>query len=410
MRFLYFCRLIVVCWRKPFYVSFQHTECRVLTKQDILMRFNLSSSVLSSKLQTLSKVIASKNSLAILDSFLFEIKNNQLTITASDSENTMHSTINLDSAEGETSFAVNNRTIIDAVKELPEQPLSLDVNMDEQKIYITYQNGSYNFPIQPADEFPKVQPIAAGATTITIDADILAENINRSLFATAQDELRPVMNGLYFDLSADSLAIVASDGHKLVRNKIFTIKSDTPSAFILPKKPANLLKNVLTKDGGDVVIRYDQRSAEISYAEGYLSCRLIEGRYPNYNSVIPETNPNQITIDRRSLIGAIRRVSPFASESSQLIRFHIENGQLTLNAEDIDFSTSAKESVICDYAGSAMSIGFKGASMLEILNNLEGDDITIQLADPSRAGVIVPGKQPENEDVLMLIMPMLLND
>lgn len=374
------------------------------------MRFNLSSSALSSKLQTLSKVIINKNSIAILDSFLFEISNNQLTITASDSENTIKSTINLDSSDGEASFAVNNQTILDAVKELPEQPLSLDVNMSELKIYITYQNGSSNFPIQNAEEYPKTQPISASATTISIDADILAENINRSLFATAQDELRPVMNGIYFDLTADNLAIVATDGHKLVRNKIYSIKNDTPSAFILPKKPANLLKNVLAKDGGEVVIRFDQRQAEISYSDGNISCRLIEGKYPNYNSVIPSSNPNMITIDRRSLIGAIRRVSPFASESSQLIRFHVENGQLTLNAEDIDFSISAKESIICDYGGNPMSIGFKGSSMLDILNNLESESVTIQLADPSRAGVIVPTEQPENEDVLMLIMPMLLND
>lgn len=218
------------------------------------------------------------------------------------------------------------------------------------------------------------------------------------------------MNGIYFDLQADSLAIVASDGHKLVRNKNFMIKSDIPASFILPKKPATLLKNVLSKDGGDVVIRFDDRSADISFAEGNLSCRLIEGKYPNYNSVIPQANPNQVTIDRKSLIGALRRVLPFASDSSQLIRFHVAAGLLELRAEDIDFATSAKESVTCEYGGNPMDIGFKGSSMLEILNNLESEDVTIQLADPSRAGIIIPGAQPENEDILMLIMPMLLND
>ncbi len=374
------------------------------------MRFNLSSTALSSRLLTLSRVINSKNSLPILDSFLFEVHDGQITITASDSENVMRGTLNLDSCEGEGDFAVNNHTILDAVKELPEQPLTLDVNMGEMKIYITYQNGSYNFPILGADEYPKAQSVSEGATSITIDADTLSDNITRSLFATAQDELRPVMNGIYFDLQADSLAIVASDGHKLVRNKNFLIKSDAPAAFILPKKPATLLKNVLAKDGGDVVIRFDERSADISYADGNLSCRLIEGRYPNYNSVIPQGNPNQITIDRKSLIGALRRVLPFASDSSQLIRFHVSAGLLELNAEDIDFATSAKESVTCEYGGNPMSIGFKGSSMLEILNNLESEDVVIQLADPSRAGVVVPGEQPENEDVLMLIMPMLLND
>ena len=176
------------------------------------------------------------------------------------------------------------------------------------------------------------------------------------LFATAQDELRPVMNGIYFDLQADSLAIVASDGHKLVRNKNFMIKSDIPASFILPKKPATLLKNVLSKDGGDVVIRFDDRSADISFAEGNLSCRLIEGKYPNYNSVIPQDNPNQVTIDRKSLIGALRRVLPFASDSSQLIRFHVAAGLLELRAEDIDFATSAKESVTCEYGGNPMDI------------------------------------------------------
>lgn len=374
------------------------------------MRFNLSSTALGSRLLTLSRVINSKNSLPILDCFLFSVHDGQLTVTASDSENVMRGTLNLENCEGEGDFAVNNHTILDAVKELPEQPLSLDVDMGEMKIYITYQNGSYNFPILNADEYPKAQTVSENATTITIDAGILSDNVNRSLFATAQDELRPVMNGIYFDLQADSLAIVASDGHKLVRNKNFMIKSDIPASFILPKKPATLLKNVLSKDGGDVVIRFDDRSADISFAEGNLSCRLIEGKYPNYNSVIPQANPNQVTIDRKSLIGALRRVLPFASDSSQLIRFHVAAGLLELRAEDIDFATSAKESVTCEYGGNPMDIGFKGSSMLEILNNLESEDVTIQLADPSRAGIIIPGAQPENEDILMLIMPMLLND
>jgi DNA polymerase III, beta subunit len=322
----------------------------------------------------------------------------------------MCGTLNLESCEGEGNFAVNNHTILDAVKELPEQPLTLDVNLDEMKIYVTYQNGSYNFPILGADEYPKAQSVSDNATTITLQAEKLSDSLTRSLFATAQDELRPVMNGVYFDLKEDGLAIVASDGHKLVRNKIFSIKSDSPASFVLPKKPASLLKNVLSKDGGDVIIRFDERSAEISFAEGNLACRLIEGKYPNYNSVIPQDNPNQVTIDRKSLIGALRRVLPFASDSSQLIRFHVSAGLLELNAEDIDFATSAKESVTCEYGGNPMSIGFKGSSMLDILNNLESDDVVIQLADPSRAGVIVPGTQPENEDILMLIMPMLLND
>ena len=365
---------------------------------------------MNSRLQTLSKVINSKNSLQILDSFLFDIQDKQLNITASDSENVMRTSVQLDECDGESKFAVPNRTILDAVKELPEQPLTFDVDMNNFTIQIQYQNGVYNFTAQNAAEYPETQAIPDGATVITMNAGTLNDNINRSLFATAQDELRPVMNGIYFDLTSDSLAIVASDGHKLVRNKNFNLKSETPASFILPKKPAMLLKNVLTKDEGDAVIKFDAKNAEIHYAGGSLSCRLIEGRYPNYNSVIPQNNPNQLTVDRKGLLGALRRVLPFASESSQLIRLHLEAGKLELSSEDVDFATSAKESIVCDYSGQTMSIGFKGSSLTEILTNLESEDVTIQLADPSRAGVIVPVTQPEGEDILMLIMPMLLND
>lgn len=374
------------------------------------MRFTISSTALNSRLLSLSRVINSKNTLPILDCFLFEVRGGQLIVTASDSENVMQSTMPLESFEGEGMFAVNSQTIIDAVKELPEQPLNIDINLGELKIYVTYQNGYYDFPIQNAEEYPQVQAVDEGAISMTIDSGMLADNISRSLFATAQDELRPVMNGIYFDLTADYLAIVASDGHKLVRNKNLNIKSDAPSAFILPKKPATLLKNVLVKDGSNVMIRFDQHSAEITFTDGKLNCRLIEGRYPNYDSVIPKDNPNHIVIDRKSFIGALRRVLPFSSDSSQLIRYKVGNGQLELSAEDVDFSTRAKESITCEYEGTPMQIGFKGSSMLEILNNLQSENVAVRLADPSRAGVIEPDGQEENQEILMLIMPMLLND
>lgn len=373
------------------------------------MRFTLSSSELNNQLQTLAKVINNKNSLAILDCFLFDVANGRMTITASDSETVMTTSIALEDSDVEGKFAIPNHTILDAVRELPEQPLTFDVDPINLTIKVLYQNGMYNFTAMNANEYPLVQPIGEGASVITIDASILCNNISRSLFATAQDELRPVMNGIYFDLTEDSLAIVASDGHKLVRNKNFTVKSEAPAAFIMQKKPATLLKNVLSKDGGDVVIKFDNRNAEIIFGDGTLSCRLIEGRYPNYNSVIPQNNPNEMTIDRKVLLSALRRVLPFAS-GTQLIRFHLEMGKLELKSEDIDFSTSAQENIHCDYNGRPMSIGFKGGSLTEILNNLDCDEVTLQLSDPSRAGIIVPTKQEENEEVLMLIMPMLLND
>ena len=375
------------------------------------MRFTVSSSALSSKLNMLAKVIGSKNSLPILDCFLFQVANGEMSITASDSDNVIKSTLALTDHDGEGEFCVPNRVILDALKELPEQPLHFDVDAAGEAIAIkiVYQNGLYNFTGQSAEEYPRTQSMNDACTTVSLPTEMLINNISRSLFATANDELRPVMNGIYFDLTADALAIVASDGHKLVRSKNFTIKSESPSAFNLPKKPASLLKNILSKDGDDAIIKFDDRSAEIKFTDGVMRCRLIDGRYPNYNSVIPN-NPNEVTVDRKGLQSALRRVLPFASESSQLIRFHIESGRFEVSSEDIDFSTSAKEQLSCEYNGSPISIGFKGSSLMEILGNITSDNIIIQLADPSRAGIIVPAEQPENEDILMLIMPMLLND
>ena len=374
------------------------------------MRFIISSTALSSRLQTLSRVISNKNSLPILDSFLFEVSNGQLTLTTSDSENVMQTTIQTDECEGDGAFALTSQTILDAMKELPEHPLQFSVNIDQATITIIYQGGEYNFTILNADEYPRMHSTLDNVNVITLDASVLCDNINRSAFAMGSDELRPVMNGIYFDLGADALSIVASDGHKLVRNRNLTVKSETPASFILPKKPALLLKNVLGKDGGDVVIKFDNRNAEIRFADGILTCRLIEGRYPNYNSVIPQNNPNQLTIDRKGLLSALKRVLPFGSKSSQLVKFRLDAGTLELSSEDIDYATKAKETIICDYNGQKMCIGFKGSSLTEILGNLDGDEVVIELADPSRAGIIVPAQQPENEDVLMLLMPMLLSD
>ena len=374
------------------------------------MRFTVSSTALSSRLVALSRVINSKNSLPILGDFLFEVVDGRLNLTASDSEVMMKTSIELTENDGNGRFCVGNHDLLEAVKGISEQPITFDVDQAANIAKIGYQNGMFSLPVENADEFPQPQQIGDGATTINIATATLAENINRSIFATAQDELRPVMNGIYFDLTPDYLAVVASDGHKLVRNKVLSIKSDQPAAFILPKKPASLLKGVLGKQGGDVVIRFDERNAEINFEEGVIICRLIEGRYPNYNSVIPQSNPNQLTVDRLGLLAALRRVQPFSNDSSNLIRFHVENGTLQLDAEDYDFSKTATEKMSCDYNGMPMSIGFKGSSFIEILNNFDCDQVVIQLADPSRAGLVLPLEQPENPDVLMLMMPMLIND
>ena len=374
------------------------------------MRFTVSSTALSSKLVALSRVINSKNALPILGDFVFDISGQTLRLTASDSENTMQTTVELTESDSDGRFAIGNHDLLEAVKGFSEQPITFDVDLQSSIAKITYQNGLFSLPTENADEYPTAQTVGDAATTIVISNQMLAENINRSIFATAQDELRPVMNGIYFDLTPDCLAVVASDGHKLVRNKIYTIKSDQPAAFILPKKPASLLKNLLGKDGGDITIRFDERNAEINYGDGIILCRLIEGRYPNYNSVIPQNNPNELRVDRSGLLAALRRVQPFANDSSNLIRFHVEGSTLQLDAEDYDFSKTATERMSCDYNGQPMSIGFKGSSFIEVLSNFDCPEIVIQLADPSRAGLVLPSEQPENQDVLMLMMPMLLND
>jgi len=374
------------------------------------MRFTVSSTALSAKLVALSRVINSKNALPILGDFVFEVSGLTLSLTASDSENTMQTSVELTDSDGDGRFAIGNHDLLEAVKGISEQPITF--NVDEQALLakINYQNGLFSLPIESADEYPAAQQVGEGAKTIVIANQLLLDNINRSIFATASDELRPVMNGIYFDLTPDCLSVVASDGHKLVRNKIFSIKSDEPAAFILPKKPATLLKALLGKDGGDVTIRFDERNAEINYGDGIIVCRLIEGRYPNYNSVIPQNNPNELRVDRNGLLAALRRVQPFANDSSNLIRFHVEGSTLQLDAEDYDFSKTATERMTCEYNGQPMSIGFKGSSFIEILGNFTCNEVVLQLADPSRAGLVIPSEQPEGQDVLMLMMPMLLND
>ena len=374
------------------------------------MRFNVSSTSLSNRLQTISRVQSSKNALPILDCILFELANGELKMTASDSETTMVTTVEVMDAEGEGKFAIGAKQLISSVKEISEQPIMFQVDPNSSAIEITYQNGKYNLIGQNGYEFPVPSSVSDSARSLTIDAQVLFNGISRSLFAAADDELRPQMNGVYFDMTPESTTFVASDGHKLVRNRVFSVHVDEPSAFILPKKPALLLKTVLPKAEGDTIVRFDDRNAEIQMTDYTISCRLIEGRYPNYNSVIPTDNPFRVTADRMAFISALRRVSVFASQSSALIKIHVDQGTLTVSAQDLDVSTSAEEHLMCDYDGTPMSIGFNGPFLLDVLNSITSSDIVLELADPSRAGVITPAEQEENEDLIMLLMPMMLKD
>ena len=318
------------------------------------MKFIVSSTSLFSHLQAISRVINSKNSLPILDCFLLELKDGTLLMTASDNETTLSTSIEVNEFDGDGRFAVSSRTLLEALKEIPEQPLTFQVNLDSLEITVQYQNGQYSLMGQNANEYPQPQDLGTNAVQLTIPAEVLMNGVNRCIFATADDELRPVMNGIYFDITSEDITLVASDGHKLVRNKTYAAHGNEKAAFILPKKPANLLKNLLPKEQGDVQIGFDDRNAMFTLENYQMVCRLIEGRYPNYNSVIPQNNPHKAVIDRTTLISALRRVSVFSSQASSLIKLNLSDNQINISAQDIDFSTSAEETVICQYDGNPM--------------------------------------------------------
>lgn len=384
------------------------------------MKFSIINSELSGKIAMVQKVINSKNVLPILDDIIFTVKEGFLYLTASDSENMLSTRVLLPETDGEASFGVNAKSIAEAVKNIAsEAELIFEVDMDGKKtLKVTYPSGVFSMPVDGAEDFP-VQPGLNSdiITRFVITDSLLAANIGRTLFATAQDELRPVMNGIFFDLTEACLAVVASNGHTLIRDRILSIKAEKTEdgtvksgSFILPKKPAGVLKNILTKTGTEVTVTFDDRNLEIVTDGFTLKARLIEGRYPNYNSVIPQNNPNIMTVNRQDMLAALRRITPFSNSASNLITMSVGAESLQLDAQDYDFSKTASEKVTCEYNGNGMKIGFKGVSVMELLANTDSEQIIAQLADPSRAGLFLPSEQPEDEEILMLLMPMLIND
>lgn len=374
------------------------------------MRFTISSNTLFTHLQAISKVINSRPTLQILENFLFTTKGTHLTINASDSENTMETYIELNECDEDGSFAISAKHILDALKEIPEQPVSISFNPGDLAISINYLNGQINLMGQSADEYPQTAEIPDDENTVnlSIPVDVLQKGISKCLLAVGDDSLRRVLTGIYFDITPEDLTIVSTNGRKLVRNKYDQIKSEGKSAFILAKKPATLLKSVLANDEENIEIKFNSKNAVFKLAEYTLTCRLIESKYPNYNAVIPQNSPNIITVEKQLIIGALRRVSLFAA-SSDLIRFNIENNKIVLSSQDMDFSTSAEETVPCQYEGMNMHIGFQALPMLDILNNIDSESVTIELTDPSRAGVIKPAEQEKGCDLLMLLMPITIN-
>ncbi|GHT46253.1 DNA polymerase III subunit beta [Bacteroidia bacterium] len=374
------------------------------------MKFVVSCNLLLSHLQTVGRVIASKNAQPILDCFLFEVSNNHLQITAADSETRMVTAIDISDVTGTGAFAIPSKTLLEALKELPEQPVRFEIDESTLSLLIIYENGKYNFVAQKGDEYPLSKPLADDAAKLSIDASDLLSGITHTLFATGEDDLRPIMNGVLFDISPKNITFVGSDGHKLARLKNLSAVDNAEAAFILPKKPANLLKTILPRETGKVNIAFDANNAYITMEKFTVVCRLIEGKYPQYNAVIPKDNPYRVTVDRLNFLNALKRVSTFSSEGSNLIKLAISTNSIFITAQDIDYSTSAEETIACVYEGEAMSVGFKGAFLIETLNNILSEEVIVALADPSRAGLVLPVENEENEDLLMLLMPMMLND
>lgn len=375
------------------------------------MKFVISSTDLLNHLQAISRVISTKNTLPILDNFLFKLQDNELVITASDLESTLTTRMELDNISGEGIIAIPARILNDTLKEFPEQPLTFEISADDYSVVITTENGKFTIVGQNGEEFPQ-NPVLKDDIKLTVqmNAEILLQGISKTIFATADDELRPVMNGIYLDFSSDDMTFVASDAHKLVRYKRLDITTEAESSFILPKKPASLLRNILAREKGDVIIEFDDKNALFTLADYTLVSRLVEGNYPNYSSVIPADNPNKLTMDRLDIINSLRRVSVFSSQASNLVKLDLGANQLTVSAQDIDFSISAYEKLQCQYEGEEMEIGFKSTFLIEILNNLTSREVVMELSDPSRAGLLFPvEKENDDEDLLMLLMPMMIN-
>ena len=373
------------------------------------MKFSVSSSALLSLLATTGKVISNKNQLPILDYFLFELRDGRLKVTASDLETTLIGSIEVDSVEQEGVIAAPARLMLDSLKEFPEMPLTLEVNDSTWEIKICWNSGVSSIPGVSGMSYPALPALAEDKKEMDFDVDTLVAGINKTIFATADDELRPVMNGVFINIQPETTTFVGTDAHKLVR---FTAESQSnvAASFILPKKPANLLKNVLLKEDDSIKVSFDNKNVIFELTSHTLVCRLIEGNYPNYNAVIPTANPNKVLIDRIELLNGIKRVAVCSNQATNLIRMDVANNTVNLTAQDLDFSVSAKESLSCSYDGEPITIGFKSTFLVEILANTETPTVLIELADSTRAGVFKPVyDDKQNSDTLMLLMPMMIN-
>ena len=375
------------------------------------MKFQVSSTRLSNQLQAVSRVIGSKNSLPILDDVLFSLEDNVLSLTASDGETTIRTKMEVENAEGKGTVAFGAKILLETFKQFPEVPLQFTINEQNFAMTIASPTGEYSVVGVNGAEYPEIAfESEADSHVFTISSEKLLDSIMKTIFCTAEDELRPVMNGIFFDMTPEQATLVATDAHRLVRYTNKNVHLNEPASFILPKKPAMLLKNVLLKDESDVEVRFGSRNVLFTFGTTMIVCRLIDGRYPNYNAVIPQNNTNIMTIDRLTFLAACKRVAVFANNSTALIRLALADNSVTISAQDIDFSTAAEEKLACSYSGTPMAIGFKAPFLCEILGAIESNEVQLELADPARAGLLLPVENKEGEELLTLLMPMLLSD
>ena len=372
------------------------------------MKFIVSSTYLLKQLQVLGGVINNSNTLPILDNFLFELNESELIISASDLETTMSSKLTVES-DNSGSIAVPARLLLDTLKTFPEQPLTFVVE-DNHTIEISSNHGKYALAYADGNEFPKSVTLE-DANATTLNGDILATAINKTIFAAGNDDLRPVMSGVFFQFSTEGLTFVATDAHKLVKYSREDVSASEVTEFIMPKKPLNLLKGILAASDENVTIEYNDSNAKFSFENVELICRLIDGKYPNYEAVIPKENPNKLTIDRNQFLNSVRRVSIFSNKTTHQIRLKIAGAELNISAEDIDYSNKAEERLTCDYQGDDMQIGFNARFLTEMLNNLTSDVVQLEMSLPNRAGILTPvDGLDEGEQVTMLVMPVMLNN
>ncbi len=373
------------------------------------MKFIISSTALLRSLQKISGVLSTNNTLPILEDFLFELSEDKLKITASDLQTTITVELSTDMSENPGVVAIPAKMLLDIMKTFPELPVTINIDMETLGIELFAGEGKYKLVGHKSDEFPQI-PVLENTTALTLDSSLLVSAFNKTLFATGNDELRPVMSGVLCEISEDKLTFVATDAHKLVRYSRGDVKPETNASFILPKKPLNHLKNIMPYDDKvEVKLEYNDTNAVLAFKDITLICRLIDGKYPNYEAVIPTQNPFKLTADRKSLLNALRRVSIFGSKSTHQVRFKITGKELVLTAEDIDFSSEAKERLTCSYDGEDIEIGFNSRFMQDMLSNLESDNVIVEMSAPNRAGILLPEqKEDDPEDILMLIMPVML--